>query len=435
MKADGFERQVQDLTFEIVEAPGPMVVIAVCDDPAQNALILGHISKQLELRGRTVLTVGGRTSVSALFKYFLDKSSEAEIGAISLSTLDIVGTQSVDRFFAELNFRRDKLISLGVPILVWLSTDLLRRFVAIAPDFWSRRSTVYYFSRSTADQLIRRLFSRTSNGEEREGTKSPISEALKTVLYSEDELNRCLRHRRSFSLAKADDLIKALRSAVEDLIRECSGGKQLEVGLWLWNLSQLDYDVETMLEKLGGRERDLYQYLYTDRNEVVLHLCEETPRLLARYLDQLEQTIRQGKRVDIVSLLRSVAAGKFGEMVRGLRQAMSAEIAESADSFDWPSSSDVESAGAGSREPAAYELESWLSGYSDRRPAFFSEAEGQVLKVLYTEKLTPGALAAMLGIPPRKATAKIRYLERKVRAFLGFAPQPYSHSAAVNPRR
>jgi hypothetical protein len=434
MKADGFERQVQDLTFEIVEAPGPMVVIAVCDDPAQNALIVGHISKQLELRGRTLLIVAGRTSVSGLFKYFLNKS-KAAIGAISLSTLDVMGTQSVDRFFAELNFRRDKLISLGVPILVWLSTDLLRRFVAIAPDFWSRRSTVYYFSRSRADQLIRRLFSRTPNGDERGGTKSLIPEALKTVLYSEDELNRCLRHRRSFSLAKADDLIKTLRSAVEDLIRECSSGKQLEVGLWLWNLSQLDYDVETMVEKLGGRERDLYQYLHTDRNEVVLHLCEETPRLLARYLDQLEQTIRQGKRVDIVSLLRSVATGKFGEMVRGLREAMSAEIVEYTDSHDWPSSSGAESAGVESREPAAYELESWLSGYSDQRPAFFSEAEGQVLKVLYTEKLTPGPLAAMLGIPPRKATAKIRYLERKVRAFLGFGPRPYSRRTTVSSRR
>jgi len=167
-------------------------------------------------------------------------------------------------------------------------TSLLDRLIAIAPDFWSRRSGVYYFDRGSIGDLLKKLFSRTLT-DEKEWTPEPtLSEAFSKVLTSEKELGRCLRHKEAFSLQKVDDVIREIRTGTSQLLEECNKGRQIEVALWLWNVSQLDQNLQLMLDNLKPDMRNRFESLYTDRNEALLHLSERMVSILEDYLKELE---------------------------------------------------------------------------------------------------------------------------------------------------
>ncbi len=419
------DRKLRDLLFELEEAQGPRFLIVVCDDGERKRIIRDTLSEEMKGRGKKIDFVPVPEFKSNLLDLLLDQSQAGSVDAISLWDLDAISSSSLDHLLTELNFHRDALSTIRVPLLLCVSTPELDRLIRLTPDFWSRRSAVYYFTRPSAAELLSKLFSQPPVGADKWLADPAISDALKTIFSAERELAKCLQDRRSFSLARADELIKRINIGVERLITECQHGRRIEVALWLWDLSHLDYDLQKWLDVLDAAEKNLYEYLYTDRNEVVLYVSEKIINILKKYSRQLEDRIRAKRRVSLMALFRKVAITKLNAMADQLE--VSARLAVPEADIDLNSFSSFETNVESPRDnvfraEAADDLENWLAGHKHQRPEFFSEEEGKLLKFLYSESLRPKAIAERLGIPEKMVNRKLQYLERKVRLYLGVTP-------------
>jgi hypothetical protein len=418
--ADHKRKHFRDLAFELLEARGPKLIIAVCDGPGYVRGAIRRLHREFRGSGRSLAVSCAKALLGRGLSALGELVRPATVDAICISGFGDLSPTAREKLFSELNFRRDALTSLGVPMLFWLRTPELRRLVEVAPDFWSRRSVVCYFTETSAADLLRKLFHDGSSTAAKSESETPISRALQALVSAETELMGCLTRRESFSLPKADELIRRISTSVESLRRECKNGRQIEVTLWLWNMTHLDYDLQRMLDRLEERQRGLFEYLYTDRNEVVLHLCERIPTYLSSYLRQLEGNIRKKQWVGLVSHIRALATRKLRRMARELVSRVPAGRADFESLLrgeEWRAGPDFSSTNAFAHS-AARDLESWLAGTSDSMPAAFSHEEGRVLRLLYSDSISSTALAKVLGIPEREAVDKLRGLKEKVRLFL-----------------
>jgi len=420
---------LKDLLFEITEARATKFLVAVAFDLNQESTLRAELDAML-VRARVHLidipasALQGNMLATLSSRRDLDSSN-----GISISNIGELEASDAGSFFAELNFHRDWLAKLNLPIILWIPTNLLDRLIAIAPDFWSRRSSVYYFNRSSISELLNKLFSRTHSDQKEWIPEPTLSEAFEKILSCEKELGRCLRDKKSFSLKRVDDEIREIQTGISQLIEECNKGRQIEVALWLWSFSQLDLNLQRMLDSLEPNMRNRFDSLYTDRNEALLNLSERMVAILQDYLKELEDNIRRKKQVSLVARARLVASMEINRMASALASSRELSISELEDEEDTVptilhSTTDDEIEHEFLAR-AAEELEAWLAGFSEEYPSFFSKQEAELLKLLYTARLGTNELASGMGIPREKVTRKVRSLERKLRLYLGL-PELFS---------
>src|SRR5208282_1141781 len=363
-----------------------------------------------------------------LIRAVSNRTSSETVQAINIWGIDELDSTGIRQLFVQLNFHRDWLGKLNVPLVVWISTELLNQLTAVAPDFWSRRSAVYYFSERTFDDLLNRLFAKARDEGQKWAPEPVLSSAFETILSSEKQLGICLRNKKSFSITSIDNFIRKIRSGVFQLIEECREGRQIEVALWLWNLSNLDAALQEMLDNLHPERRNLFESLYTDRNEVLLSLSEKLIELLQDHLVALEEEIKHKKLVSVVSRVRATAVSKINRMALALASSVEIPLSSEIEEYEAYYSDLLERSRPEPKEntflaQAAEDLESWLSGHANKCPSFFSTSEAKLLRFLYSDQLKATVIADRLGISPNMARQKVRYLERKVRLYLGLPPR------------
>lgn len=416
-------RNLDDLLFELLEDHAGKFLIIISNSAKQRRKLLANIESKLNGQEKYSELVSVSRARLNLFESIIEKSKAGTVDAISLINFDQLDSKSLGVVLRELNFRRDALVSLGVPILIWLSESGLSQLTSAAPDLWSRRSAVYYFSQSSPKTLLRRLFSRVSS-ETKKWTPEPIlSDAFEAIFSSERELEKCLVHRKSFSLTKTDKLIRNIRSGVDRLASECRKGRQIEIALWLWNLNHLDEELQQFLDSLQTHQKHRYESLYTDRNEALLYLSKKLPQILRNYLGGLDESIRRKKPIKLLDRSRHVALNRIKKMAQALSASERETLSLTSDFGEsFASSDDEPGREAGENifiQAAASDLEGWLAGITDLKSKYFTDEEGQLLRTLYQHSPPLSGIAQMLGIPEQRVQKKLSNLQRKVKAYLG----------------
>jgi hypothetical protein len=419
---------LRDLRFEVLHNHTGKFLIAVCNGPRERTELIRRLRARTSNRGKKPAVIDVVSAKSDIFRTLMDASRGGAAEALHLVNLEKLGHDSLNSLLHELNLRRDVLMKFGVPIIIWIPESLLPPLTSAAPDLWSRRSSVYYFAQSPIKKLLSRLFSHISPEAEKWAPEPVLSDAFETIFSSERGLNNCLANKRAFSLPKMDSLILRIKSGVERLVGESGKGRQLEITLWLWNLNHLDADLENFLDRLDTEQRNLYESLYTDRNEALLYLSERLPKLLNRYLSTLDDRIRKKQPISLLNSFGEAADTQIDRMARSLAlREVAVPLTPEADDVD---AVDIAWADEGARESlffqkAASDLESWLAGLTDVRPVYFSPSEGEILKSLY---MNPGAAADIgkkMGWSAADLEEKLSEVQAKVRAFLGATGQSF----------
>jgi hypothetical protein len=421
-------KDAEDLLFELLHNSGTRFFYGVIDDATRRREVLSHISAALTAEGRPTREIDVSEVRDDLWRTVaaVPPGSQEVVLVTHLINFERLNSAGLERVFHQLNFHRDAFGRLKIPIVLWVGESQLSSAIALAPDFWSRRSAVYYFVRTPNAKLLSKLFASTSQGPSKWKPESTLAGAFETILSSERHLLKCLRHKKQFSLAKADALIHEIRRGVKTLHEESLGGRQIEVALWLWNLSRLDADLQGFLDRLGPEQRRLYESLYTDRNEALLFLSKELPSILSDYQKKLETSIRSKKPISLVALAKDVALRQIDQMAEDLSSPIREEsipLIPESDERDHPLQVEwVDDTGFNSfANSGAYDLEAWLAGLTDERPTPFNSEEGHLLKSLY-ESQDLEEIAKKTQVPLKELKIKIDKLRGKVHAYLGAFP-------------
>ncbi len=410
-------QKLRDLLFEIEAGREAKFLLCVCDDRLDRRVVRRNLIKGLRQRRKTVFSISAKNAAGRLLNSFAFVRGSDTADCVDLWGIPSLKATAAERVFAELNFHRDALASLGLPLLVWLTSTQVQKLASTAPDFWSRRTAVYFFNKPSTKDLLGRLFARDKKG--KVAPPSDVESALLEIIASEKKLGRCLRKSQHFSVEAADAQIKILESSLDHLTQQCKKGRQIEVALWLWNATHVERSLRFFVNGLKEPGmRDVYGYVYTDRSEVILYLAERMPEILAGYGKSVRKTVRQRKRANLLNLFRDLAFKRMNEVL--------AEIGEHEERSVhtlpvWSDETLDDYEGAeivGESSQATYELESWLSGYSAKRPDYFSAFEARMLKALYSESSEPEAIASEVGLSVKETKKRISELEAKVRLYL-----------------
>ena len=101
-------------------------------------------------------------------------------------------------------------------------------------------------------------------------------------------------------MRKADELIARIEKGVEQLENAGRKGRQLEVAMWLWNMSRLDQDLERAVETLEEETREDWETIYADRNEALLFVAENIRSIFNDYAESLQKGIRNRTTISLV---------------------------------------------------------------------------------------------------------------------------------------
>lgn len=414
---DPIMRRLRDLLFEIEGTKEAKFLLCVCDDRIERRKVRRALFEALGRTGKKVRSVSARDAVGQLLGFLLviRRRLLSDVDCINLWGIPSMRPSSSEQIFSELNFHRDTIASLEVPLLVWLTSSQTRALASKAPDFWSRRTGVYSFNKPTTKELLGKLFSRHKAADHTEPTD--IETAFSEILASENKLSRYFRKGHQFSVEAADEQLSLLESNLDYLIQQCKKERQIEVALWLWNTTRVDGYLRYFMKSLEPHDRDVYGYVYTDRSEVILYLAEAMPQLLMEYAKTVRDRVRQRRRANLLSFFKSVTFAKMNEVLAEIeereRRSVHTRPAWADEIHDEYEVVERE----GETNQAVYDLESWLSGYGAKQPDYFSGDEARMLKILYSESSDPAQVATAMKLSVREVKKRMAKLEGRVRLY------------------
>lgn len=402
---------LRQLEFELEEARGSRFLLAVCDDDERATDLRRALADRLKSLGSEIVSISASTITGSLVDTILRGSKSGSPAAVHLVQGKKLAPVISDKLFRELNFQRDSLARLQIPIIVWIYGHQLSKLASRAPDFWSRRTAIFYFDRLSIGVLLNRIFS--EHGFPGDVTADEISKALAEALSSERELLTCLSNRDEFSLPKADGVIQRLRNSIQKLLHESSKGRKIDVALWLWNASQMDAFLQKKL-RMYFHSSDISAYL--DRNELLLSLAERIDRLLQQYLQQLDERIRQKHPISLIGLFSAYAANIWKNKVRHASHDAMRMFRVAPYDIPEPASASGSWVEDVFKSRAVQQLEAWLAGDIEERPPIFSDEEAAILRYLYQSK---GNRSLKSPVPRPRIKQLVPQLQAKVRLFVG----------------
>jgi hypothetical protein len=422
MASEGnIQHQLDDLLFELTEGGRAKFLFALCDGAPLRNKLQRQIESYIRRSGRGVGTIVVSRRVKSLFRNAVEFSRDRSITVVNFVGFEKLSVARRHAALGELNFHRDALSTLGVTILFWFPTKMLATVIAHSPDLWSRRGAVYYFSQTSTKTLLNRLFEKSSTDSSKWVPEPILSEAFQKIFAAERSLAQCLRDKKSFSLPKADALLSKIHAGIDALETECKRGRQIEVALWLWNLSHLDAELQAMLDSLETPQQARYESLYTDRNEALLFVAKKLPEILTKYRQSLNSNTWSKTKQNLLKRAKEVAFSKLSRMARELSSPVQMPLA-----LDPDLDSQVGSLRSWITAPdsifvakAATEMEQWLVGINKAKPVFFSDREAELLKLLYLHDGKTKLVARLSEMTEAALIRTVNHLKRKVSLYLG----------------
>ena len=434
---------IQDLIFELTDVGQPKLCIGACDDSSTRDQIEMSIADALRTAEteveRVVLSSRDTDLVEVLERrMLLHRSAEKSSVIFIVDGLARMGARSLNQFLGNLNFRRDLLFRLSSPILLWVTSRVLPVMIARAPDFWSRRTATYYFTRSTVRDLLIRLFGVEGTPEV---STDGVSMGIQKILITEGELNKSIRTATRNAPLEVKHLLLAIKDGVETLLEECKQGKRFQVALALWTLTRIDDELYRIVRHVPQEMIAPYENLYEDRNEILLGLSERLPDVFERYKKGIDVAVERRRRVSLLAMFYGAAnrlmrhwwrarenyEGRFKPEIFSTEEVWGPGVDEDMHpEEDWDKGERRPTAWVRPRDltevfraQAADELRAWLERENDRLPKVFSKEEGQLLRLMYERSFDPIRIAKTTARPLQEVRRDIEALRGKVHAFLG----------------
>ncbi len=410
---DNSSNKLEYLRFLLESSEGPRFLFVVCDEAAQQRTYMKEIYAPLKKHNTAVLDVVALDPSSILEA--LVTISHKEVKSINLVGAATLGEPDQKALFSHLNFHRDAISEIGLPLLLWLTSESLTRFAATAPDFWSRRTAVVRLSESPAAERIRALFS---------GYKPPnvsafeadMRQSFATVSHCEKELQECLQGEH-FSIARIDGKIAKLRQAISVFLSWIERGRALQVTLWMWNALQLDSAFQRRLQNALSSTTAQPDTLLDHRNEVLVQVSANLSTILEEYRESIVECCKNGRRINLRTRI-------LNEVDSALKVVVCSEGEETLSSIDIDHRKvDLLTVDSGAenqlRNKAATQLDLYLSGAASVYPRFFAPDEIRMLKFLYENRQSIPAFARQFGVSEADASQKVQGLYEKVMLYLG----------------
>ncbi len=157
------QRNYQKLMVTLEASQGILnLLIAVCDDRNLREILIQQYETELKEQDFLIYRVRVRSQDPSL-RYALARLVEQEpnlqqafpaaitvLGVDELLSVKLDASKSEqDRFFGYLQWTREALRQFRFPIVLWLTEPILVRLAERAPDFWSWRGGVFWFTRES----------------------------------------------------------------------------------------------------------------------------------------------------------------------------------------------------------------------------------------------------------------------------------------------
>jgi hypothetical protein len=347
-----------------------------------------------------------------------------------LSIIEVAYENQEERIalYDSLNFQRDAILRLGKSVLLWLTVEDAFEVANHAPDFWSRRTAVYHFDNVSAQALISRLFRNSPIPRETFVSDASLSECLEIILQKETQLQTHVNPQSELDISHAKECQQRLISAANQLLAAVDDGKALELALWLWNLSNLDSDLQVWLSGMDNIHRNRFESIYTDRNEVILSLAGDLSKIIKQYKTGITRHLGKPTPASLLDIFWDRASKYLEEIAWKLSSDSAGDSSTDPNRYGVEIDSNyVYDTRTIDSEVAAQDLESWLSGSTWKRPKYLSEAEGNLLKDLYNGRLVLGRTEQSKAADKR-VRGKVEELQNKLRLQLGVSPSQINKS-------
>ena len=407
--------QLNDLAFELSDFAGFKLCLCVCDNRASQQGFAKQVLQQLQLRRiraiELVATVGDLMQQLRL-------ASKKAVAVVE--ELDLLSDAAFDEQMRRLNFQRDALIALGIPICIWLSNTRLRRLAAVAPDLWSRRTATYQFSGEAIDGLILNLFTGLTEEPETRGEKLTVVRTLSLLIAAEERLQD--RPSMERGLDENDPDVAVVLRCLNDLTKSCRQGGTLEVALHLGYLTTLDSTVKDI--------RARYPSLpFGNIYDAIVGLAPQMNKILVQYRKHFFSRLKSRAKVSLLGYFFSTARGYILSSLKH-----SSETPEFVDinypqelggfgaaTTDW-STTAIENARSAQR------LEEWLQdeAAADEVSAYFTPDERKALRAI-AASTDLKELMKTLNLTKEEALQTRERLKIKVSEYLGL---PQNKAAA-----
>jgi len=140
------------LYVSLVDGLGTLqILVAVCGSDRQREALIQRLGQELEEEARclrVVLPPGDPNLKGAIEAGLNSVDREAWPRCwVTVSGVEGFNEQAVSKFLGFLQWTREGLRALALPIVLWLPESLVPRLAKQSPDFWSWRNGVFIFQR------------------------------------------------------------------------------------------------------------------------------------------------------------------------------------------------------------------------------------------------------------------------------------------------
>ena len=417
---------LKELIFELSDTGESKFCFAVCDDEELRREMTEVIAAELLQQGiqTTVFDYQSRTRNNRqidIVEFLLSRLRASTRQIVIISGLARLNRRTLGRILSELNFKRDILIERRIPILFWVSDSLLRDIVSKAPDFWSRRSATFYFTRSPVKDLLARLFGKNERRSTANANNGRISSVLQKIFSAERELNLLLHSSKPPSPLVIDKLVREIKFAVQSLISECERNSSFLITYTLWKLTRVDQWLYHTFSRSTGDLHSKFREMYDERMDMILDVSNRIVRILKGYSTSLIELAAKRKEIQLLHYFDQFVSHQVERMYTRIERDV--ELEESTDPSDleemYAIGHEIEEE---NRAAAVREIKKWLESEDTLRPALFSKEEENLLRLLYRGSRNVHEIAKMLEVSTRTVDKRIQNLKVKLWAFFGLNP-------------
>lgn len=122
----------------------PVFLFAICEEGLHRTEQMQELQCALESQQRVVRTVRFTPEERFLYDTIIDLSlSQKDLPVIFVDVRNIEDTPHTHQALQLLNFNREKIASLNVPLVFWMSMEALKVLMIWAADIWVAKSGIF----------------------------------------------------------------------------------------------------------------------------------------------------------------------------------------------------------------------------------------------------------------------------------------------------
>ena len=130
------------------------IFIAVCDNDRQREQLITNYEQELtpNIHSYRVKLNLQEPSIRQAIASVITVTENAIVTVSGAETLGLLtqSSESLTKFFGYLQWTREALRELQLPIVLWIPSRILNQIAKRSPDFWSWRNGVFYFQPETS---------------------------------------------------------------------------------------------------------------------------------------------------------------------------------------------------------------------------------------------------------------------------------------------